>query len=300
MMVLACGLMSPPAPAEPDKALISILIADARAPLWREETGVAKSVAQSLGYRVRVGAHDNILRTEEILVDAAIAQGARALILDPAHSFRSAQTIRKAVDAGIAVFLIDSQIPEARLVHAQLFADQSACATMGASYWAQLVQAGRYVELFGGGTDEEAPIRSRAYDAILGAKPALRPLAREDAQGDFNLGQSRMAALVAGGDRPDGVIAGNDAMALGAIAALADGASQARNVVVGGFGGSPEAIQAVKAGRMAYTVLEPVGRYIRAAIYQADRFLRTGETGSPSERQAFSCTLITPSTATAF
>lgn len=54
-----------------------------------------------------------------------------------------------------------------------------------------------------------------------------------------------------------GVISGNDEMALGAIAALKE-AGKIDQVKVGAFDGSPDAVDAVKAGTLAYTVLQPV------------------------------------------
>ncbi len=55
-------------------------------------------------------------------------------------------------------------------------------------------------------------------------------------------------------------------MALGAIAALKE-AGQLEGVIVGGFDGSPDAVEAVKAGEMAYTVLQPVAVFSREAAH---------------------------------
>lgn len=89
-----------------------------------------------------------------------------------------------------------------------------------------------------------------------------------------------------------GVISGNDEMALGAIAALKS-AGRLDDVVMGGFDGSPDAVDAVKAGNMAYPVLQPVAIFAEEAIRVADRYINTGETGLDSEKQLFDCMLIT-------
>lgn len=57
--------------------------------------------------------------------------------------------------------------------------------------------------------------------------------------------------------------------------------------------GSPDAVEAVKAGEMQYTVLQPVAVFSEAAVRQADNFIKTGETGVESEKQLFDCLLIT-------
>ena len=90
---------------------------------------------------------------------------------------------------------------------------------------------------------------------------------------------------------PD-AFAGNDEMALGAVAALKE-AGKLAQVKVGGFDGSPDAVEAIKAGELQYTVLQPVAVFSREAVVQADKFIKTGETGAASEKQLFDCLLIT-------
>ena len=72
-----------------------------------------------------------------------------------------------------------------------------------------------------------------------------------------------------------GVISGNDEMALGAIAALKE-AGKLAGIKVGGFDGSPDAVAAIKAGEMQYTVLQPVAVFSAKAVQQADTFIKTG------------------------
>jgi erythritol transport system substrate-binding protein len=89
-----------------------------------------------------------------------------------------------------------------------------------------------------------------------------------------------------------GVISGNDEMALGAIAALKE-AGTLEQVKVGGFDGSPDAVEAVKAGEMQYTVLQPVAVFTAEAVKQADHYIQNGEPAVDTEKQLFDCVLIT-------
>jgi erythritol transport system substrate-binding protein len=89
-----------------------------------------------------------------------------------------------------------------------------------------------------------------------------------------------------------GVTSGNDEMALGAIAALKE-VGKLSSIKVGGFDGSPDAVAAIKAGDLQYTVLQPVAVYSAKAVNEADSFLKTGKTGATSEKQLFDCLLIT-------
>ena len=88
-----------------------------------------------------------------------------------------------------------------------------------------------------------------------------------------------------------GVISGNDEMALGAIAALKE-AGKLDGMIVGGFDGSPDAVDAVKAGELTYTVLQPVAIFAEEAVRQADHFINTGELKVAEEKQLFDCLLI--------
>ena len=64
-------------------------------------------------------------------------------------------------------------------------------------------------------------------------------------------------------------------------------------VMVGGFDGSPDAVEAIKAGEMAYTVLQPVAVFAEEAVIQADYYIRNGEPMVGEEKQLFDCLLIT-------
>ena len=78
-------------------------------------------------------------------------------------------------------------------------------------------------------------------------------------------------------------------MALGAIAARKE-AGKLEGVKVGGFFGAPDAVAAIIAGEMQYTVLQPVAVFSAEAETQADSFIKTG---AATEKQLFDCLLIT-------
>ena len=127
---------------------------------------------------------------------------------------------------------------------------------------------------------------------MLTQYPDLVKKAQEVANWDRTQGFNKMQSMLQANPDIIGVISGNDEMALGAIAALKE-AGKLDQVKVGGFDGSPDAVAAVKAGEMQYTVLQPVAVFSAEAVRQADNFIKTGETGADSEKQLFDCVLIT-------
>lgn len=275
------------------EGLISIIVNDPANPYWLTEGNVAKATAEGLGYTANVAAHKGDTNAESTMIDTAITNKSVAIILDPANADGSVGAVKKAVDAGIPVFLVNAEINQEGLAKAQLVSNNAQGAAMGATQWQTAMgESGTYVELFGNPADNNAATRSNGYETVLSQYPDLKKVGQEVADWDRTKGYNKMQSLLQANPDINGVISGNDEMALGAIAALKE-AGKLANVKVGGFDGSPDAVEAVKAGEMAYTVLQPVAVFSAEAVKQADNFIKTGKTGADAEKQLFDCLLIT-------
>ena len=241
-----------------------------------------------------MAAHKGDTNVESNLIDAAITNGAKAIILDPANADGSVGVVRKATAAGIPVFLVNAEINESGIAIAQLVSNNAQGAALGAVQFQSLVgDAATYVEFFGNPADNNAATRSNGYETVLSQYPDLEKAAEEVANWDRTQGYNKMQSIIQANPEIDAVISGNDEMALGAIAALKE-AGKLEGVVVGGFDGSPDAVEAVKAGEMAYTVLQPVAVFSREAVIQADYYIKNGTPMVSEEKQLFDCLLITP------
>ncbi|MBW5802192.1 D-ribose ABC transporter substrate-binding protein [Halomonas elongata] len=281
------------AAAAQDKGLISIIVNDTSNPYWFTEGKIAEATAEELGYAANVSSHKGDTNTESNQVDTAITNQAEAIILDPANADGSIGAVRKAVDAGIPVFIVNAEINQQGLAKAQLVSNNAQGAALGAQQWVQSVgDEAKYVELKGAPSDNNAATRSNGYETVLSQYPSLERVGSDVANWDRTQGYSKMQSMLQANPDVDGVISGNDEMALGAIAALKE-AGKLDDVVVGGFDGSPDAVEAVRAGEMAYTVLQPVAIFAEEAVRMADTFVRTGETGIEGEKQLFDCMLVT-------
>lgn len=286
---VAMPMMAGAASAE---GLITIIVNDPANPYWFTEGEVAKKTAEELGYTANVAAHRGDTNTESTLVDTAITNKSVALILDPANADGSVGAVQKAVDAGIPVFLVNAEINQEGLAKAQLVSNNAQGAALGAQAWVEAVgDSGQYVELFGAPSDNNAQTRSNGFETVLTQYPDLVKVGQEVANWDRTQGYQKMQSLLQANPDIIGVISGNDEMALGAIAALKE-AGKLDAVKVGGFDGSPDAVEAVKAGEMQYTVLQPVAVFAEEAVRQADNFIKNGETGVDTEKQLFDCILV--------
>lgn len=273
--------------------LITIIVNDPSNPYWKTEGQVAAAEAKQLGYKANVAAHKGDTNTESHLIDTAITNKSVAIILDPANASGSIGAVKKADAAGIPVFLVNAEINQEGLAKAQLVSNNAQGAALGAQQFVKKMgEKGNYVELFGAPSDNNAQTRSNGYTTVISQFPKMKKVGKDVANWDRTQGHDKMQNLLQAHPNISGVISGNDEMALGAIAALKE-AGKLNQVKVGGFDGSPDAVDAIKAGELQYTVLQPVAVFSKKAVQEADNYLRTGKTGAKTEKQAFNCILIT-------
>jgi erythritol transport system substrate-binding protein len=293
----ACGSSggSKPAASGGGKAggTFAVITVDPSNPYWKAEVDTAQAEAKKLGYSTTVNAHGNDPDKQNQFIDAAISQKVKAIILDPAGAKESVGAVQKATNAGIPVFLVNAEIDTQGIAKSQIVSNNAQGATLGAQEWVKAMGSkGNYVELYGNPTDNNAKVRSDAYAAVISQYPGLKEVQRETANWDRQQGKDKMELLLRAHPDLTGVIAGNDEMALGAIQALKT-AGKLSKVKVLGFDGNNDAAKAVASGEMVATALQPIVTGTTLAVDQADRFLKTGKSGAPQEKQAINCVLIT-------
>ncbi len=270
---------------------IAIITPSPDNPFFKAEGDAAKAKAESLGYTASVASHDDDPNKQSELIDAAISRKAAAIILDNAGADASIGPVQKAKDAGIPVFLIDREINKVGVAAAQIVSNNAQGAQLsGQAFVEAMKEKGNYVELVGKESDTNAGVRSDGYNAVISQYPNLKLVQKETANWDQQEAFTKMETILQRNPDVQGVIAGNDTMALGAVAAIK--AAKLKNVVVVGFDGSPDAIAAIKAGDMYATALQPAALGAETAVEQADKMVNSGSTGA-DEKQSIDCELIT-------
>lgn len=279
---------------------VAIITVDPSNPYWKAEVDTAQSALTKLGYKYTTSAHHNKPDQQNQLIETAINSKVKGIILDPAGAKESVAAVQKAVDAKIPVVLVNAEIDKTGLAKAQIVSNNAQGATIGAEQWAQAMNyKGTYVELFGDPSDNNAQVRSDGYKAVLAQYPDLKIVGKEIANWDRQQGQTKMEALLSAHPDITGVVSGNDEMALGAINAL-KAANKLEKVKVLGFDGSQDAVNAVKAGTMVATVLQPIVAGTTKAVTELNTFITTGSTGVLDEKQALDCVLVTKANANMF
>ncbi|MGB6431792.1 MAG: D-ribose ABC transporter substrate-binding protein [Candidatus Acidiferrales bacterium] len=273
------------------KKLIEIIVPSQDNPFFRAEADAASKRATELGYAVRVDSHDDDAYEQDNLIDVAIASNAAAIILDNAGADASVSAVRRATRAGIACFLIDREINATGIAKAQVIADNDQGARLVAAEFARSLNAqGDYAELLGKESDTNAQVRTNGFHAILDQDKGLKLVSAQSANWSQSEAFQKTETILEAHATIRGIIAGNDTMALGAVAAVKS--AGLHNITIVGFDGSPDALAAIKAGDLEATVLQPAVAIARLAVEEADQFLKTGTTGRP-EKQIIPCELVT-------
>lgn len=188
--------------------------------------------------------------------------------------------------------LIDREINATGVAASQLVSNNYQGAVLGAEEFVRLMgEEGEYVELLGRETDTNAAVRSQGYNDVIADFPDMILVAQQAANWSQPEAFDVMETLIQAHPNIKGVIAGNDTMALGASAALR--AAGMDDVIVVGFDGSPEVMDAIRRGEIQATVLQPVAVFSEMAVDQAHVYIQTGELPEV-EKQSIDCILITP------
>ena len=280
--------------------LIAIITPSHDNPFFKAEADAADAHAKELGYDTLILVHDDDANKQNQLFDTAISRKAAAIILDNAGADASISAVQKAKDAGIPSFLIDREINQTGVATAQIVSNNYQGATLGAQEFVRLMgEKGTFVELTGKESDTNAGIRSKGYHDIIDKYPDMKMVAQQSANWSQTEAFQKMQTILQANPDIQGVISGNDTMALGASAALK--AAGKNNVIVVGFDGSPDVIAEIKAGgNIKATVLQPAAGIAKMAVDQADAYLKAGNKASQPEKQSVDCVLVTPQNADQF
>jgi ribose transport system substrate-binding protein len=184
------------------------------------------------------------------LVDDALAARPDAVVFVPVHLTAVDGAVRKINAAGIPIVNILNRMPVGEVVSFVGSDDYRLGRDIAAYLFRQLGGKGDVVVMEGVPAAVTSQDRVRGFRDAAADWPGIRLVATRP--GDYQEATARraMADFLAEDPPVDGVLAANDAMALGIIAALE---AAGRSVPVTGVNAVPGAITAVKAGRLLAT-----------------------------------------------
>lgn len=278
-------------PEELEGALIYIITDSQQNSYFVAEATNAAAAAEELGFTAKITSYEGDINKEAELCDAAIAEGAVAIIWDVADSDASIASVQKAKDAGIPTFCTSRELNTTGVAVSQLVAD-NAGGTMGVAevFVEAMGEEGKYAELYGAEGDNNSAVRSEAYHAVIDQYPDMECVAVEVSNFSMTEAYSDTESILQTYPDIKGIITANDTEALGAYQACVDAGRD--DIIVVGVDGSDEVAESIANGGILATALQPCVVETQMAVQQAYDYLTTGTTGL-EEKQIIDSPVIT-------
>jgi ribose transport system substrate-binding protein len=243
----------------------------------------AQAAADALGVTLQVeGAAywDSDLQTA--LLNQVVATQPDAILIVPTDRTAMIAPIQAAVDAGIAVFtldtVVDSEEPLATIASDNVEGGRIAARTLAAA----IGERGKVfvINVWPGisSTDD----REVGFAEEIARYPDIDYLGQAYSEGDYDLAVSLVADKLQQELDLAGIFATNADAAVGVAAAVAD-ADAADRVAVVGFDAGPEQVEQLHAGSAAALIAQHPAEMGSAGVRLAVAYLRSGE--APADRQ---------------
>jgi inositol transport system substrate-binding protein len=225
-----------------------------------------KAEAQAQGVNLTESDGQNSAPKQTADIEAAIVQKVNAIVISPLDVNALAPAIEEAVKAGIPVVTIDRRVDGVEGILAHVGADN----VKGGEAEAQAMVAAfpngaKLFHLQGQPGAGPAIDRNKGVHNVLdGVKDKYQIIFEQTANFARAEALSVTEAGLAANGKPDAIICANDDMALGALEACA--ARNFNDVKIYGFDALPEALVAVRDGKLAGTVEQFPGQQSRTAV----------------------------------
>ena len=270
--------------------IIYCITPDPSNPYFKTVQDIATAKGEELGYEVKCQSHGDDAAKQLEMFEAAVNDGAAAIICDNAGADASIEAVQKAYDAGIPTFLVDREINESGLAAAQLVADNAQGAAAIAEAWVEAMNyEGKYAELLGLESDTNCQVRSDNFHAVIDEYDTMEMVAQQSANWDQTEAYEKTEAILQSNPEITGIICGNDTMACGVVQACIDAGRDDIKII--GVDGSDEAAAYIKEGKMVGTALQQIALITQTAVEQADAYLNG--TAPEEEKQLIPCIAIT-------
>jgi inositol transport system substrate-binding protein len=215
-------------------------------------------------------------------VESFVAQKVDAIILNPCEVEASSPAVEKALAAGIPIVNVNSETRAAPTAFVGSRDEDAGRIAM--DYLAQRLHGKGNVVMIQGFLGQAAQIeRDQGARDVLARNPGMQLIAIQTGEWDRAKAMTLMENwLQSYGSRIDAVFAQNDEMAMGALIAL-EQARRKDKVLLAGVDAIPDALQAVRDGRLDATVFQDARGQGNAAVETAVKILRK----EPYDKQLF-------------
>lgn len=216
------------------------------------------------------------------LMETMIQKGVKAILITPCSSTGIISGIKKANSANIPVIILDTEVDQDKLAEA----GAKTVAYLGSDNYKGGQVAGEYAKalskktgralatviLTGVPGQENMELRKRGF--LDAAGDAVKVVADQNADSDFNKGNNVMTNVLTANSDVDLVYACNDLMALGAFRAAKT--AGAKGIKIIGFDGNSDALASIQAGELTGTVAQVPAAMGLQGVEMADKVIKGG------------------------
>jgi len=258
---LALALQALPVRADATHPKIGFSIDDLRVERWTHDRDDFVAAAKALGATVNVQSADASEARQTAQVENLISRGMDVIVIVPFNGKVLANTIAEARQAGIKVVSYDRLILDSN-IDAYVSFDNVRVGEMQAQGVVDARPSGNYYLLGGSPTDNNAKLLREGQMKVLQPQVDAKRITIVGAQWDPEWSATTALsivenALTSNNNRIDGIVASNDALAGGAVQALA-AQGLAGKTAVSGQDADLAAAQRIVAGTQTMTVYKPL------------------------------------------
>lgn len=246
--IAACSTSTPV--EEPEENIkIAISVSTFKNPFFERFSEGAKEKAAEFGAEVIVKEADGVIETQLADLETLLAEDIDVLVINPLDSDAVSDLVKSAAQKGIKIISVYTGVNDAEVDCAFISGNEEGAQLAGEYLLSLVGEHADVAELVVTKDTIEGTERYIGFHHI--ADKELNVLTEIDADFSREMAKEAMEQILA--DYPDlkGVFAHNDLMALGALDAIGD-----RDIVVVGFDGVEDALEAVESGKMAGTIVQ--------------------------------------------
>jgi len=289
-ILAACGGGAKEEPAAQEPKEFAFFISHMTNAFTIELSDAVKAKAAELGVNVTVNDGGKDAAKQISQIETTVNQGIDGIIIEPVSVDAIIPAVKAATEAGIPVVIVNQQISDPSAASAYVgVANKDGGALEMTKAVEDLGGKGNVAILLGPMGSDAQIGRSEGYKAVIDANPGVTVVFESTANWTTDEALKLVENWLQSGKEINAIVAQNDGMALGALKAVEDAKLQDK-IKVYGLDATPDALAAVKEGRLAATVSQSTttqGLEAMNTVYK----LAMGETVEPELLVDF--TLIT-------
>lgn len=207
-------------------------------------------------------------------IETAVTQGVDAIIIEPVSVDGIIPAVKTARDAGIPVVIVNQQLSDPTAANCYVGVSNADGGEMEMTRAVEDLQGKGSVALLLGPMGSDAQIgRSEGYKRVLDKNPDVKVVFENSAEWDTDKALKLTENWLQSGKEINAIVSHNDGMALGAVKAVEDAKLQDK-IMVYGLDATPDALAAVKEGRLAATVSQSTSEQGTQAVMAAARLIK--------------------------